>query len=1112
MDEYVLQGGNQASQMQARQPLTVADISQQPQQNIAVPIEPLAQNDAEEGFTPYENQPSNIVVSDEGFTPYEPALGSTDALQQAVDQAPLVGRNTFRPRSLLVEQADLMLGRESAKKFQAFEASGGNPEPSIEFNTQEQKLLNEYRFNQGRRVASMAAGTAAGVGLSLLPGGQTIGGEILGGVASGLLQQTIAPEPYDIQEAASQGVPFLGSLSKRGLGGFRNPLPFLTTAETGVKQQSSKLKQILKEAYSGSLTGAAQGFASTLGDEKGKVDEIIKQAAFSGLLTPTLSTGARSIGALSRSGPNISRFAGEFQRPYTQQFLTERTDSIIRELGPGGGIDPAMATQLAETLYSPKLSGTRPEDIKAWNENIQTFLQDSIRKGSASGLRGDDITTQIVSELNRITERKDIDPDLISRIVLNADQMIKDAKKKVDFDFADKNSELLGAARRAEGELQLESDALLGEITDLQKQKNDLKASDDIAKNQIDNEIFNIQNKINDIENGFDPKFDYGKPVTQFETGKTFNEKANVLLKEFKDKQNLGYGNITPQLEAISVQVPKIDKFGIPVKDKNGNQILDNFTLEDLKQQRTKILYQIDFNKPVNKGTYDEFQEFERVEKIMEAALNTNHTLKTALEFQNKSYREGITRFKGTLIGSLLRETGEGGGRPEAVMSLLGSDGGTALEVMKKVAGSEWDTEFKPLLYDFVYNKLRTEFQTPVEFLSLLTQAKAGKGKGLSGEVANEFFPQLSEVQDVANRYKSFINDKSVLINKRNDLIVAYKESEAKLNAGEKDAEKSLKQNKKNLESAEIEIQRLDQKYPNLGTKFEKDTNANAKQIEEALTELQTSVNGKSLIKLDDEQIKLILSNPDSRRLAKDLQLYVQQAAKEGTEFQKIVKDAVETGRFSAKMPQPEDVVYFLTTDYGTKQRYVVEKFMDVMRSERPDLVGDVQNFIIGNLMKESLNTEKKQVDIKKMRQLISDQYNPLIVSAFGKSGVDQMNKIADQLSVVIEKDSLLKRKLIPALTSAVASTLGSNMYGRMALANLSAYTGVAAVGRVLKNPEYLATVSKPIDLVEKIQMDTFNRRWPKILSLEADRLKMRNDERKDAERPQIPPASVRRF
>jgi len=54
--------------------------------------------------------------------------------------------------------------------------------------------------------------------------------------------------------------------------------------------------------------------------------------------------------------------------------------------------------------------------------------------------------------------------------------------------------------------------------------------------------------------------------------------------------------------------------------------------------------------------------------------------------------------------------------------------------------------------------------------------------------------------------------------------------------------------------------------------------------------------------------------------------------------------------------------------------------------------------------------------------------------------------------------------------------------------------------------------LSKPIDQVAKVQMDAFNRRWPKILTLEADRLKMRNDEREEAERPQIPPSSVRRF
>jgi hypothetical protein len=229
-----------------------------------------------------------------------------------------------------------------------------------------------------------------------------------------------------------------------------------------------------------------------------------------------------------------------------------------------------------------------------------------------------------------------------------------------------------------------------------------------------------------------------------------------------------------------------------------------------------------------------------------------------------------------------------------------------------------------------------------------------------------------------------------------------------------------------------------------------------------------------------------------------------------------MVLDATRTGRLSADQVQPEDVVRFLTTDYSKQQRYVVQEFMNVMRNERPDLVGDVQNLVVGNLFRESLDAGKKQVNINKMRELISGQYNPLIVEAFGKSGVDQMNKIADQLSVVIEKDSLVKSKLIPAVTSAVASTLGANMYGRMALTNIAAATGVpaitAAVGRVLRSPDYLATVTKPIDQVAKVQMDAFNRRWPKILTLEADRLKMRNDEREEAERPQIPPASVRRF
>lgn len=1103
MDEYVLQNDGQPNQMQVGQPIQPVDVGLSEQPTNLVSTQP------EIMFVPDEQQGIN-ATPEISFVPDKAPMGSMEAVNQAAAEAPLVGRDTFRPKSLLVEQADLRLGRESAKKFQELEATGFNPSVPIEFTPQEQKLLNEYRFNQARRGVAMAAGLAAGIGLSQIPGGQTVGGEMIAGVGSELLRQTIAPEPYDVQEAAAQGIPLL-SLSKRGAGGWRSPLQFLTTAETGVTQQSSRLKQILKEGAAGSLTGAAQGLASTLGDESGKTEETLKQAALSGLFLPSFAGGGRILGALSRSGLSLSRFAGELQRPYTQQFLTERANAIRRELGPGGGIDPALAGQLADTLYSPQLSGTRPEDIRAWGENIQTFLQDSVRRGSAAGLSGDELTNQIVSELKRVTERKDIDPNLISGIVLNAEQMIGEAKKKVDEAFKSKNAELLGAARRAEGELQLESKSLFDDIRNLETQKKDLKASDNITRTQIDNEIADKQRKIDEIESGFDPKFDYGKPVTQYQTGKQFGEYANILLEEFKDKQKAGYAKLDPKLNSISVSVPKIDKSGKVVKDENGNDVMESFTLNDLKDQRTKILNQIDFNKKVQQADYDTFQELDRVQGLMEEALNTDPVFKAAFKAQNAEYRQGINRFKGSIISSLLRDVGEGGGSPSAVLSLLGTRGGEALEVMKKVAGSEWEPTFKPLLQDFVYNKLRKVGQTPEEFLSLLTEAKMGKGSQLTGEVANEFFPQLSEIQDVATRYRDLVNQKSTLNDQKNDLIKKSEELKARIEKDDKTAVDLFQKNEKKLKSVRDEINRLEQPKPYLGKDL-KQMDAKTWQIVAALSDLQSAARGKLPIKLDDDQIKLILSNPDSSRLAKDLQLYVQEASKEATDFQKMILDATKTGRLSAKQVQPEDVVKFLTTDYGKQQRYVVQEFMNVMRNDRPDLVGDVQNLVVGNLFRDSLDAGKKQVNINKMRELISGQYNPLIVEAFGKSGVDQMNKIADQLSVVIEKDSLVKSKLIPALTSAVASTFGANMYGRMALSNLAAVTGAAAIGRVLRNPDYLATVTKPIDQVAKDQMDAFNRRWPKILTLEADRLKMRYDESKEAERPQIPAASVLRF
>ena len=361
------------------------------------------------------------------------------------------------------------------------------------------------------------------------------------------------------------------------------------------------------------------------------------------------------------------------------------------------------------------------------------------------------------------------------------------------------------------------SKSLSDDIRNLEIQKKDLKASDDITRTQIDNEIADKQRQIDEIENGFDPKFDYGKPVGQFETGKKFSEQANKLKTAFKADQNKGYRALDPKLEAISVPIERLDRNGNAILDKDGNPVVDLFTLKDLKEKRTEILDQIDFNKPVQMATYDKFEELERVEKRIEEGLNTNPDLKAALKAQNASYREGITRFKGTLIGSLLRETGEAGGKPSAVMSLLGSSGGEALEVMKKLAGSDWDTSFKPMLYDFVYNKLRTEGQTPVEFLNLLTQAKRGKGTGLTQEVANEFFPQLSEIQDVATRYKGLVDRKSTLTTQKNDLVSKSKVLEGRIAEDDKAALGLLKENEKKIKSVNEEIERLEKRRPDLG-------------------------------------------------------------------------------------------------------------------------------------------------------------------------------------------------------------------------------------------------------------------------------------------------------
>ena len=1082
------------------------------------PDEPFEVVDQPEstGFDP--EQPFEIV--DQPETATTPPVGSMEALQQAVDQAPTIGKmrqreeaglvsalpsasvaqpkssvyqaGEFKPRSLLVQQADLYLGRPSAEKFQKLEQSGFSPEPAIDLTPEESKFFSDYRTKQARRTVSNVASIPLGIAVGRIPGMQTLGGEIVGGAAVELARQFISPDEFEVKDVLSSMVPTLGlktpikdvlETSRPGSSVLKN----LLKAETGVGQQTSRLSQTFKEGLTGAATGLAQGMISSAGD-KDFANDSFKQMVFGGVLMPTFSGISRGIAAASRGGwPTNREFWAELNRPYAQQLLQERAQQIQRELGPGGGIDPTMASELANALYSPDKMGTRPEDIRNWQSNVQRFLQDSMASGTRRGLSGDALIQEIVGQLERSADVKSVDPELVSKIVYNAEDMIKSAKGKVDFAFAERNADLIAAARRAEGDLQLDSDYLRKEIVDLSNQRNALPAADQAARTRIESEIAEKSKQIKDIEDGFDPAFGLGRAISQKEAGEFIGEKGNELVKKFKEAQKKGYDDLDPQLEAIKVAG----------KDANGKDV--TYSVNDLRKQRTDILNQIDFNKPVQKADFEEFVRLENVEKQIADALESNPTLRDALKEQNRKYREGITRFKGTYISSLLRETGEAGGRPEAVMSLLGPSGATSLELIKKLAGNDWDQVFKPTLSDFVYNKLRKIGQTPEQFLSAITEAKAAKGGGLSKEVADEFFPQLTEIQAVADKYKSLIDRESTLKSQRSQLNQQLQDAQKRIDDGEKEAVKLLNEVESKMAENAKELERLNKPSPDLGpglTELDNQT----RRIVDALSSIKEAVKSKRPINLDDDQIKALMANPDAGRFADDLRLYVQEQAKQGTDFQRMVRRSIDTGDLYGNA-SPEDIVKFLTAPKeGLKQRYITDQFFDVIKNNRPELLGDVQNFIVGNLLKESIVPGKREVDVNKMRELISTKYNPLIDSAFGKTGVDQLNKIADQLSQVSKLDSMLSRKIIPAVTSAVAAVSGANFYGRTALVNVLSASGIASAGKALRSPEYLRVVSTPIDSLTKDQMDNFNRRWPKLLSLETDRYLMREEDRKESE------------
>ena len=1120
--------------------------------------------------------------------------GSPAALKAAVDGSKLP------PPDSLVEAASFYLGKNSARKFQKYVEGNYEPMADEDFTDQERQFLVNFENKRGGKVLAGAIRYGGPLALMAVPGAQTLGGEMISNLALEGLAQLVEPEKMRPYQIAAEVLPTFG-IAKEGTGkGLKKAL----TSETGVGQQASIKAQALKEVgYGGARSGVQAGIEAQGEDVTG--GEIALRTLTGGLLFPGLSGVARGVGAAKRSGFNFPAFVGEFNRPFVQKALSERADFIRKELGNEAGIDPALARQVADAVYTPSFSGSSQEQFDQFADNVYSFLTQSVVQGRASGLSGNDLTQAIVGELKRVSGNAEINPAVIESVIRQSDFLIEKATKKVDSllskrseraaagaarkkseiagevgvlksektsleqqmadaeqksqDILDaRNSRAVAFARRAEDRLQLESVDLVEEIQSLNKQKSELAASDVANRARIEAQIYRNQQEIKGIEEGFDERFAAAKPVDSFEAGTVIGENWNKIVDELDARSKKGFDKIRPVLKKATVEVD------LGRKDaKTGEPVLETKNLEDLRLIRSQIYRQFNFNAQAQQGTFESWRELNNINDQITAAFEKYPPAKAALEEQNKLHSEAMRRVKGSFANKILRDIGEGGGKPEAIAAIVGPQGSTTLEILKEAFAEKWETEAKPILKDFIYNQIRGE--KPTDFLNALTKAKSGTSKGVSRNVVEEFFPAFGEIQDVAAKYGSLIDEGSKLEKQFTDLT---KESESLAKDVEKNvkgAEDLLKENadkKREIKKRLYQFQKKNEDFELRGVLAEPSEQAaelkgkiaetgkeiSQKQKESAgvtkrLAEFQKSerpltgilakpkefrdllISIKAKVdsgaKLDSEEVAQIISNPDAKSMLEDLNDYVTESAKKVTEFEKLANRTVKTGRFDDVNVPPGEIIDFLKSSSGDiPSRIRTKEFVAAIKSSRPELQADLQNILLGRIVNESLVQGKKSIDTNKMKALIAGgdspgEYNAIVSQLFGDGGVDKISTIADQLAKVMDnKDSLVKKSIMPALAtlatggaylaSGTGAALGTGLLGfvgRKLVLSAVGQATLAGVGKLLQSPTYGKTVSTPIDQLTQDQIDLFNRNWSRFLKLETDKAMMQLEERQIEEK-----------
>jgi predicted nucleic acid-binding Zn-ribbon protein len=917
---------------------------------------------------------------------------------------------------------------------------GGRIDPSGQLTPMAQAESRGMRKASALYAATVPSLVAAPfiAGLGPVAGALVEGGI---GLASQGVSQTISPDEYKGGEMAAAAVP-----------GFN------------IGQKASKLKQVALGVGSGTLTSAAQAGLESLDDESANYEDILFRTGLGGFLSMAGETVPGAIGAVVRArSVNPRLIAAEFERPFTQQFIKDRGTEIQKELERrgAGGLSSQFADDIARTLYSPN-SGLKPDEFR---NNIAKIVSDSFGQGSSSGLSRSEISDSIKTQLGNYVQNADkIAGDAVDQFVTKSEKLVTDVTNIIDQKYASRNKRLTDLVRGFEGRYATDSQPLINQINDLEAKKK-LLPDESIERKRIEDEISVINQQIQDIQAGAVRGYGPASGISKEELGQRVQEIGREELQLFKDESNKGYGKLEPRLDKVKITSTEIGPDGKEV---------------------------------------EVFEELDKINGQLDKALLNDPGLKGLLEAENKFYSTGISRFKGFFADKVLREAGEAGGMPGIVSTVAGASGAQNLKLLKNMLGNRYG-EIEPSLREFVYTQIKGE--NPNDFLKGLTKGKGGFATGIQKEVINDLFPDLSEINDVASKYGSLIDQRAVLEGESKNLS-------SQINGLTKQVDDGIKGAQEKLNAVNSQFDKVTSKIAVL-----KASNVTERENEiiKSLGKIRAEVNKAGASKSDaldsfklDEVVRE-LSTEGGLPLYKALERAIEVTSAAKDRFYGVVKKSMQPGG-QLESFNPSNLIDFLAPGKGAEisSDYRVRRFMEVVGKERPDLINDAQNMLIGRIVAESF--DGKKINTEKLSSLVGNseapgKYYEATQRLLGKDGEKRINNVANQLSQFsnLGKPSIFTKIIAPTLATAIGYQISKGAGAGIGLGGYIAYKGVekgmkeavdAAVGRILKTPEYLDIVSKPLDAATKGQIDKIERMWPRILKMESDRVQLNKEER----------------